>query len=30
MSKKHKIHQNRIWDMMKEFERKLAKQRGLI
>ena len=30
MSKKHHVHQNYIWDMMKEFERKLAKQRSLI
>ena len=30
MSKKHRINQNIIWDMMKEFERKVAKKRGLI
>lgn len=30
MSKKHRIHQNIIWDMMKEFERSIAEKRGLI
>lgn len=30
VSKKHKINQNIIWDMMKEFERKVARKRGLI
>lgn len=29
MSQKHKIDQNIIWDMMKEFERKVAIERGL-
>lgn len=29
MSKKHQIHQNIIWDMMKEFECKVAVERGL-
>lgn len=24
------IHQNQIWDMMKELERKVAKRRGLL
>lgn len=27
---KHRINQNIIWDMMKEFERKVAKKRGLL
>ena len=30
MSKKHRIHQNIIWDMMKEFEREIAEKRGLL
>ena len=30
MSKKHHIHQNVIWDMMKEFERSIATERGLL
>ena len=30
MATKYHINQNIIWDMMKEFERKLAKQRRLI
>ena len=29
-STKYGIEQNYIWDMMKEFERKIAKKRGLI
>jgi hypothetical protein len=29
-AKEFKINQNIIWDMMKEFERKVAKKRGLI
>lgn len=29
-AEKHKINQNIIWDMMKEFERKCAKKRGLL
>ena len=29
MSQKHEIHQNIIWDMMKDFERKVAIERGL-
>ena len=29
MSKKHQIHQDVIWDMMGEFERKVAIERGL-
>lgn len=29
MSQKYRIHQNIIWDMMKEFERKVAIERGL-
>ena len=29
MAKKHHIHQNIIWDMMREFERKVAIERGL-
>ena len=29
MSKKYQINQNIIWDMMKEFERKVAVERGL-
>ena len=29
-SRKHSINQNIIWDMMKDFERDVAKQRGLI
>lgn len=30
ISNKYHINQNIIWDMLKEFERKLAKKRGLI
>lgn len=30
MAKKYNMNQNIIWDMMKEFERKVAKQRVLI
>ena len=30
MAKKYSINQNIIWDMMKEFERKIAEERGLI
>ena len=29
MANKYHIHQNIIWDMMKEFERKVAIERGL-
>lgn len=29
MANKHQIHQNIIWDMMKEFERRVAIERGL-
>ena len=29
-AKKYSINQNIIWDMMKEFERKVARKRGLI
>ena len=29
-SKKYDINQNIIWDMMKDFERKIAKRRGLL
>lgn len=29
-SLKHNINQNIVWDMMKEFERKIAKRRGLL
>lgn len=29
MSKKYQIHQNIIWDMMKEVERRVAVERGL-
>ncbi len=29
MATKHRINQNIIWDMMKEFERKVAIERGL-
>lgn len=29
MAKKHKIHQNIIWDMMKDLEREIAIERGL-
>ena len=29
MANKYQIHQNIIWDMMKEFERKVAVERGL-
>ena len=30
MAKKYSINQNIIWDMMKEFERKIAIKRNLI
>ena len=30
MSKKHSINQSIIWDMMKEFEQKIAEKRGLL
>ena len=30
ISKKHHIHQNIIWDMMKDVERKIAIERGLL
>ena len=30
MAKKYRINQNIIWDLMKEFERRLAHRRGLI
>lgn len=29
-SKNYKTDVNKIWDMMKEFERKIARERGLI
>ena len=29
-SKKHEINQNIIWDMMKDVERKIAQERGLL
>ena len=29
ISKKHHIHQNLVWDMMKQFERDVAIERGL-
>ena len=29
-SKKYNVEQNKIWDMMKDFERKIAHRRGLI
>jgi hypothetical protein len=29
-SRKYSMNQNIIWDMMKDFERAVAKQRGLI
>ena len=29
MANKYRIHQNIIWDMMKEFERRVAIERGL-
>lgn len=29
-AKKHSVNQNIIWDMMKGFEKKVAKNRGLI
>lgn len=29
MANKYQIHQNIIWDMMKDFERKVAIERGL-
>lgn len=30
ISKKYSIHQNIVWDLMKEVERKIAKRRGLM
>lgn len=30
MSKKYSINQNIIWDKMKEFEREIAEERGLV
>ena len=30
IAKKYSINQNVIWDMMKEFERKIAEKRGLL
>ena len=30
MQQKYSINQNIIWDMMKEFEREIASERGLI
>ena len=30
ISKKHNIEQDYVWDMMREFERKVAKTRGLL
>lgn len=30
MANKYHINQNIIWDMLKEFERKVAKKRGLL
>lgn len=30
IAKKYHIHQNVVWDMMKEFERKIAEERGLL
>ena len=30
ISKKYHIRQNIVWDMMKEFEREIAKKRGLL
>ena len=29
-AKKHEINQNIIWDMLKELERKIARERGLV
>lgn len=29
-SKRFGVHQNIIWDMMKDFERKIARKRGLL
>lgn len=29
-AKKHRINQNIIWDMMKDVERKIAQERGLL
>ena len=29
-SKEHSLNQSVIWDMMKDFERRIAKRRGLI
>ena len=29
-AKKYQINQNLIWDLMKDFERKVAKRRGLL
>lgn len=30
VAKKHNLDQSIVWDMMKEFERKVAKRRGLM
>lgn len=30
MAKKYSINQNIIWDMLKEFEHKIAEERGLL
>lgn len=30
IAKKHHIEQDYVWDMMRDFERKVAKRRGLI
>lgn len=30
ISLKYNLNQNIVWDMMKEFERKIAKRRGLL
>ena len=30
ISKKHSINQSVVWDMMKDFERRVARKRGLI
>ena len=30
VSRRYNIHQNLLWDMMKELERKVASRRGLI
>ena len=29
-SKKYKVEQNKVWDMMKDVERKIAHRRGLV